>query len=68
MRSIAIALPLLALSACGSCAGGDEKTNTQQSSSTSATTETGEGGRAPSRFARPFVPGQPTAMPEHRDE
>ncbi len=65
MRSIAIALPLLALSACGSCAGGDEKTNTQQSSSA---TTTGEGGRAPSRFARPFVPGQPTAMPEHRDE
>lgn len=64
MRSIAIALPLLVLSACGSCVGDDEKTNTQQSTSTT----TGEGGRGPSRFAKPFVPGQPTAMPEHRDE
>lgn len=68
MRSIAIALPLLVLSACGSCVGDDEKTNTQQSSSTSTTTTTGEGGRGGSRFAKPFVPGQPTAVPEHRDE
>lgn len=63
MRSIAIALPLLVLSACGSCAG-EEKTNTQQSTSTTSE----EGGRGPSRFAKPFVPGQPTSVPEHRDE
>lgn len=67
MRSIAIALPLLVLSACGSCAGDEEKSNAQQSTSTSTTT-TGDGGRGGSRFAKPFVPGQPTAMPEHRDE
>lgn len=64
MRSVAIVLPLVMLSACGSCVGDDETKSTQQSS----TTATEDGGRGGSRFAKPFVPGQATALPERRDE
>jgi hypothetical protein len=67
MPRLTFALPLLMLSACGSCAGDDDKPSSTEQTVTTPVTYEG-GARGGSRFAKPFVPGQPGTMPERRDE
>lgn len=58
-RRLAFALPLVVvLSACANTCSGDEETPSSQSSAVKPVPR--EGG---SRFAKPFVPGQPMELP-----
>lgn len=69
---LAFSLLLFVPACANSCAGGEETTQQppqepQGQQQQGASVER-EGGRGGSRFAKPFVPGQPPVAPEGRDE